>query len=460
MNFIKQILLILAVILTFPQSILSATTVKKETIQRTIDSIRSFEYGQSTQPQRELERFINETNGDPDLRGAIERQILDALVSVETTLAAKTFFCQKLATIGSDASLPVLSTMLLKAETVEMACYALKTNPSSGADRYLREALERIQGKEKVPVIRILGERRDMESVDVLADSLKAGGEEIAPAAAAALGSIGTSGCVALLTQCRKANRGELKFALADALLECAINIVKSGNIDEAAVLLHELDNKNEPTVIQQGARHNLLAIGRLDIDFEAIEPVALFDGMTFDGWEGNLDWFRIDEGAINAGNLDKRIPLNEFICTNREYAHFELRLKCKLSATEANAGIQIRSRRFPGSREMCGYQADMGQHYWGCLYDESRRNKVLAEANRDALAKALRPADWNAYAIRCVGRRIQLWINGHQTVDYLEPDETIEQAGLIGLQIHAGPPAMAGYKDIEIRVFDEASIR
>ncbi len=29
-----------------------------------------------------------------------------------------------------------------------------------------------------------------------------------------------------------------------------------------------------------------------------------LFDGKTFNGWEGNKDYFRIEEGAVVAGNL------------------------------------------------------------------------------------------------------------------------------------------------------------
>ena len=120
-----------------------------------------------------------------------------------------------------------------------------------------------------------------------------------------------------------------------------------------------------------------------------------------------------------------------------------------------ANAGIQIRSRRVPNNSEMSGYQADMGQQYWGCLYDESRRNKVLAQADAEKLRKALKVGDWNDYVIRCVGPRIQLWLNGVQTVDYTEADKSIEQTGLIGVQIHAGPPSEAWYKDITIRTIE-----
>ncbi|MHC4155994.1 MAG: family 16 glycoside hydrolase, partial [Planctomycetota bacterium] len=55
-----------------------------------------------------------------------------------------------------------------------------------------------------------------------------------------------------------------------------------------------------------------------------------------------------------------------------------------------------------------------------------------------------------------CVGPRVQLWMNGYQTVDYTEPDASIDQTGVIGLQIHSGPPAEAWYKDIKIRVIPE----
>ena len=100
----------------------------------------------------------------------------------------------------------------------------------------------------------------------------------------------------------------------------------------------------------------------------------------------------------------------------------------------------------------MIGYQADMGQHYWGCLYDESRRRKILAGPERAQLDKVLKPNEWNDYMIKCQGKRIELWINGFRTVDYTETDDSIEQTGIIGLQIHGGGPSEAWYKDIIIK--------
>ncbi len=183
-----------------------------------------------------------------------------------------------------------------------------------------------------------------------------------------------------------------------------------------------------------------------------AAEFAPLFDGRTLDGWEGNLEAFRIEDGAIVGGTLSARIPRNEFLCTQAEYGDFELRLKFKLLGSGANAGVQIRTERIPNHHEVRGYQADLGDGYWGALYDESRRNRVLAAADPKLIDEVLRRDEWNDYTIRCTGPRIQLWINGRQTVDYTEADKTVSRTGVIGLQIHGGPPSEAWYKDIRIQ--------
>ena len=178
-----------------------------------------------------------------------------------------------------------------------------------------------------------------------------------------------------------------------------------------------------------------------------------LFDGKSFEGWEGDVQkTFRIQDGAVVGGSLSDKVPRNEFLCTRRSYKNFVLRVQFKLLGTGANAGVQFRSKRIPNHHEVIGYQADMGDpEWWGCLYDESRRKKVLAKADLAAVNKVLRRNDWNEYVIRCEGKRVQLSINGLQTVDYIEPEDSIEQDGVICLQIHGGPPSEAWYKDVSI---------
>ena len=182
--------------------------------------------------------------------------------------------------------------------------------------------------------------------------------------------------------------------------------------------------------------------------------PVPLSDGKTFDGWEGETaKTWRIEDGAFVGGSLTEKVPHNEFLATKKSYANFDLRLKFKLIGTEGfiNGGVQFRSQRIPNHFEMIGYQADEGDGFYGSLYDESRRKKTLATPDKDVIDKALKKDEWNDYRIRCEGRHIQLWVNGVQTVDYTEPDESIEQNGFIAVQIHGGGKAEAWYKDIVI---------
>lgn len=186
-------------------------------------------------------------------------------------------------------------------------------------------------------------------------------------------------------------------------------------------------------------------------VSLAAVKPASLFDGKTFAGWEGNLKVFRIEDGAIVGGTLKAALPHNEFLCTQRRYSDFILRAKFKVLGEKVNAGIQFRSERIPNNHEVIGYQADLGQNYWGALYDESRRNKILATPDASKLDMVLKRSDWNDYVIRAEGKRIRLEINGYQTVDYTEADDSIKQTGLVCLQIHGGPPSEARYKEITI---------
>ena len=196
----------------------------------------------------------------------------------------------------------------------------------------------------------------------------------------------------------------------------------------------------------------------RLPADDDEQDFVAVFDGKSLAGWEGAEEVFRVIDGAIVGGSLQQPLARNEFLCTREEYADFELRLKFKLAGQGVNGGVQIRSQRIPNDHEVRGYQADLGDGYWGSLYDESRRNKILAAADPAMVKAALKRDDWNDYKIRCEGRRIRLWINGVATVDYFEDDESLPQSGIIGLQIHAGGPSTAAYKDLRIKKLDGPS--
>jgi hypothetical protein len=188
--------------------------------------------------------------------------------------------------------------------------------------------------------------------------------------------------------------------------------------------------------------------------------PMAIFDGKTFDGWEGETaKVWRIVDGVIHGGSLEGN-PQNEFLATKKQYQNFRLTLEYKLNGTEGfvNGGVQFRSVRIAQPpNEMFGYQADIGAGYSGCLYDESRRKTMLAKPEEELMKKAEKPGEWNTYEIRAEGPRIQLFVNGVRTVDYTESAPDIALKGNIALQIHGKCKAEIAFRNIQIEELPEA---
>jgi hypothetical protein len=196
-----------------------------------------------------------------------------------------------------------------------------------------------------------------------------------------------------------------------------------------------------------------LLLTGFTVLSFQ--KKVSLFDGRSFQGWEGDtVKTWKIEDGALAGGSLEETLPHNDFLCTKKSYSNFILKVKFKLKGSEGfiNTGVQFHSVRAKDpAYEMIGYQADLGDKYWASLYDESRRNKTLAAPDSAMVHKILKKNDWNDYEVRSENGRIRLFLNGKQTVDYTESDKSIPQKGIIGLQIHGGGKAKVYYKDIYI---------
>ncbi|MBK9168684.1 MAG: DUF1080 domain-containing protein [Bryobacterales bacterium] len=177
----------------------------------------------------------------------------------------------------------------------------------------------------------------------------------------------------------------------------------------------------------------------------------TLFNGKDLTGWTVDTPgiWSVRDGMIVGKHN---GLKYNDFLRTVKHYRNFKLQLMFRLVNGEGNSGIQFRSRPVPNSHEVSGYQADIGQKYWGCLYDESRRNRVLVQTPDEAL-QGLDKAGWNQYVITARGNHITLDLNGVRTADYRETDPGIEDTGFIALQVHSGPPIEVQFKDFELTV-------
>ncbi|WP_420148378.1 3-keto-disaccharide hydrolase [Spirosoma sp.] len=186
------------------------------------------------------------------------------------------------------------------------------------------------------------------------------------------------------------------------------------------------------------------------------VKSVSLFDGKTLTGWK-TVDpahaslWF-VKDSVIRSGDGIKKIPGNTYLHTLKEYGDFEFRCLFRLSGNPAtgmiNSGIQYRS--ILEGNKIIGYQADIGNGFWGDLYDEHRREKLVSGDLR-TLKRILKEDGWNSYIIRCKGNRHELYINGVKTCDYTEQDSKIPQKGVIAVQIHSGGVAQVEFRDLTI---------
>ena len=218
----------------------------------------------------------------------------------------------------------------------------------------------------------------------------------------------------------------------------------------------------------------------------------SLFNGKDLSGWEGLPQFWSVKDGAIT-GQTTKDNPAkgNTFLVwKGGDVTDFELRLSYKLSADGgkgfANSGVQYRSKLAdPKNFVVGGYQGDMeaGKSYSGILYEERGRG-ILAErgqkvvikpgandGNRakievigtlgssDEIQKKIKPEGWNEYVIIAKGNHLQHFINGLQTVDVTdEQPGKAAKSGILALQLHAGDPMTAQFKDIRIKSLGQDS--
>lgn len=178
----------------------------------------------------------------------------------------------------------------------------------------------------------------------------------------------------------------------------------------------------------------------------------ALFNGTDLSGWVkyGGGATYRVDDGCI----LGEVGPgPNSFLCTEEEFADFELRLELLLEEP-GNSGIQIRSHVNDKGR-VYGYQCevDPSARAWsGGIFEEGARGWLFPLKDDPVAKAAFRLNDWNQYVIRAEGRRIQSWVNGIPCADYTEKTAKGSLSGFIGLQVHGGNKGRIRWRNLMIR--------
>jgi hypothetical protein len=218
---------------------------------------------------------------------------------------------------------------------------------------------------------------------------------------------------------------------------------------------------------------------------------VQIFDGKTLNGWEGDTNYWRVENGCL-VGEItpDKTLKTNSFIIwKGGEPKDFELIAEFRIT-TGGNSGINYRSEKLPDPpNALRGYQADIDgkNNYTGQNYEERGRTtlayrgqktvidplkkpsatlrddvknnawtglKVIESlGNIDSLKSHIKSEDWNEVHLIIKGSRLQHFVNGTLMSDVTDNDAVNRKMkGLLGVQVHVGPPMKVEYRNIRLK--------
>jgi len=210
--------------------------------------------------------------------------------------------------------------------------------------------------------------------------------------------------------------------------------------------------------------------------DEPGFQPI--FDGKTLNGWEGDPKYWRVADGLMTGEITPETvIKSNTFIIwRGGEPEDFELKVDYRIT-TSGNSGVNYRSVVVPdpvtpsNKFAMRGYQCDIdGQNrYTGNNYEEkgrlflavrgevthvtgTRLPVVLSTLGDNKELAGLIHEGWNAVHIIARGNIVQHHINGRLMSMAIDDDPKRERKGLIGVQVHVGPPMKVEYRGWRIR--------
>jgi hypothetical protein len=205
----------------------------------------------------------------------------------------------------------------------------------------------------------------------------------------------------------------------------------------------------------------------------------AIFDGKTLAGWEGNPTYWRVENGALT-GEITPAtvIKSNTFIIwRGGKPRDFELKLEYRITA-DGNSGINYRSSIVsdaltPENRfAMRGYQCDLDgrKRYPGNNYEEKGRLFLAVRGQMTHVVGGRPPIlvstigdtnelarvvtdDWNAVHLIARGNVLTHIINNRVMTVVVDDDVANRpNDGLIGVQVHVGPPMKVEYRNVRLK--------
>ena len=209
---------------------------------------------------------------------------------------------------------------------------------------------------------------------------------------------------------------------------------------------------------------------------------VSIFDGKTLNGWDGDTQFWRVENGEIIGETTPEKVmKQNSFlIWRGGTVKDFELKVEFRMNGT--NSGIQYRSSELPnvGKWVLKGYQADLDftEGYLGNVHDErgraptgeghavlSRRGEITRAVDGPKykvigtigdptfLRGVMNVNGWNQYHIIARGRVLIQLVNGQLMAIAIDEDtKHFAPEGLLGFQMHTGPPFKMEYRNVMLK--------
>lgn len=189
-------------------------------------------------------------------------QLMAEKIGPDTATPARIWLLTQLERIGRAECVDAVAAALDDKDPLvrDGARRALTNNPAPEANAKL---LSKLQGtgdnKLKVGLLNSLGYRADAASVAAVAKELTNQDQDVAAAAARALGKIATADAAKALAGARTKAKGDVRFRISDSCLLCADNLLKQGKAKEAAAIYTELNKPDEAKSIRLAAVQGLL---------------------------------------------------------------------------------------------------------------------------------------------------------------------------------------------------------
>ncbi len=181
---------------------------------------------------------------------------------------------------------------------------------------------------------------------------------------------------------------------------------------------------------------------------------IPLFDGKSLNGWKvgDNAETFSVKDGTIAVhGKTAHLFYVGDVM--NHNFKNFDFKAQV-MTMPGSNSGIYFHTQYQADGWPSKGYEVQVNNSH-----TDWRRTGGLY-AIQDVKEKLVNDSVWYTERIRVEGKRVQIWVNDKQTVDYTEPDNVQRPDDMKGRVLSSGTFALQGHDPNSIVYFKDVMVK